>query len=84
MSFNQFVDRNYLITNPFNPNFNGHNANRTDWYHFKDYSKPQTTYTVDIDYQPDHNTMKELAPRVEVKEEKKDEEYELVRTFLKE
>lgn len=55
MSFNQFIDRKYLITNPFNPEYNVNDkANKkVDWFHFKNYSIENPNYQYYIDYQPD-------------------------------
>lgn len=73
MSFNSFIDRNYLITNPLNPDYNVNSKKyqNVDWYHYKDYSlEKEPTYNFSIDYKPDQNTFHNSIVNEEKKEEK--------------
>jgi hypothetical protein len=73
MSFNQFVHRDYLIINPLNPHYNvtSRKNSKIDWYEYKNYSLENPQEIIyEIDYQPDHNTMKNVQPKIEIEEKK--------------
>lgn len=62
MSFNDFIDRNYLITNPLDSKFNLEEKvkGNIDFYHVHHYGSVKPKYEFKIDYKPDMNTIHKI------------------------
>lgn len=71
MSFNHFITRNYLIVNPFNPDYNVNykKLQPIDWYEYQNYATSDQKVEFYIDYQPDRKMIHNKYP-IELEEEK--------------